>query len=135
MTINTELLEACIERLNGPVDYYKDQDLVIKIRALLDAEQSAVSEPMMCLYGDDGYACCEDGPCQADFYNDSLAAPPAAPLPEPLTKEEYTALAHRIASKYAHRSDPQYIAYTFLPHTLEDFVRAIEKAHNIGAKE
>jgi hypothetical protein len=60
---------------------------------------------------------------------------PAAPLPEPLTKEAYTALAHRIASKYAHRSDPQYIAYTFLPHTLEDFVRAIENAHNIGEKQ
>lgn len=61
-------------------------------------------------------------------------APPAEA--KPLTQEQYTALAHRIASKYAHRSDPQYIAYTFLPHTLEQFVRAIEAAHgivNIGA--
>ena len=51
--------------------------------------------------------------------------------PKPLTDEEYTALAHRIASKYAHRSDLSYIAYTFLPHTLEQFVRAIEAAHGI----
>ena len=48
--------------------------------------------------------------------------------PVPLTTEEYTALAHRIASKYAHRSDPRHIAYTFLPHTLEQFVRGIEQA-------
>lgn len=52
---------------------------------------------------------------------------PADPAPVPLTVDEYTALAHRIASKYAHRSDPRHIAYTFLPHTLEQFVRKIEQ--------
>lgn len=56
---------------------------------------------------------------------------PASVAREPLTIEKYTALAHRIASKYAHRSDPAYIAYTFPPHTLEQFVRAIEQAHGI----
>ena len=45
-----------------------------------------------------------------------------------LTDEEYTDLAHRIASKYAHRTDPTFVAYTFLPHTLEQFVRSIEDA-------
>jgi hypothetical protein len=44
-----------------------------------------------------------------------------------LTNEEYTNIAHRTASKYAHRTDPNFIAYTFLPHTLEHFVQLIEK--------
>jgi len=43
-----------------------------------------------------------------------------------LTNEEYVDLAHRIASKYTHRTDPTFTAYTFLPHTLEQFVRSIE---------
>lgn len=68
----------------------------------------------------------------ANAFCKSVDAPPAA---VPLTKEAYTALAHRIASKYAHRSDPQYIAYTFLPHTLDDFVRAIEAAHGITGEK
>jgi hypothetical protein len=58
----------------------------------------------------------------------------APPRREPLTAEEYTELAHRISSKYAHRSDPKHIAYTFLPHTLEQFVRSLEAAHGIGVK-
>jgi len=61
------------------------------------------------------------------------AVPPSR---EPLTPEKYTELAHRIASKYAHRSDPKHIAYTFLPHTLGQFVRCLEAAHGItGGKE
>lgn len=54
----------------------------------------------------------------------------------PLTTEEYTDLAHRIASKYAHSSDPRHSAYTFLPHTLEQFVRGIEQAvrRKVGLK-
>ena len=51
-----------------------------------------------------------------------------------LTTEQYTALAHRIASKYSHRSDLTFTAYTFLPHTLEQFARAIELHHGIGDK-
>lgn len=57
--------------------------------------------------------------------------PVCPPASVPLTPEKYTALAHRIASNYAHRSDPKHIAYTFLPHTLEQFVRAIEAEHGI----
>jgi hypothetical protein len=53
---------------------------------------------------------------------------------QPLTTEAYTALAHRIASKYSHRSDLTFTAYTFLPHTLEQFARAIELHHGIGDK-
>ena len=53
------------------------------------------------------------------------------PARQPLPADTYTALAHRIATKYAHRSDPAFCGYAFLPHTLEQFVRAIEQAHNI----
>jgi hypothetical protein len=62
-----------------------------------------------------------------------LLAPPTRR--QPLTEPQYTALAHRIASKYAHRTDPGFIAYTFLPHTLEQFVRAIEAGPGIGVTE
>ena len=30
-------------------------------------------QPIACSYGDNGYACCEGGPCQADVHNDKLA--------------------------------------------------------------
>lgn len=53
--------------------------------------------------------------------------PPPAEVPL-LTTDEYTALAHRIASDYRHSGCQQHIAYTFLPHTLEQFVREIERA-------
>lgn len=56
------------------------------------------------------------------------------PRLEPLTTEKYTELAHRIASKYTHRSDPAFTGYTFLPHTLEQFVRSVEEVHGIGVK-
>ncbi len=49
---------------------------------------------------------------------------------KPLTTDEYTAIARGTASKYSHRSDPTFVAYTFLPDTLEDFVRTIEAAHD-----
>ena len=50
------------------------------------------------------------------------------PARKPLPADTYTALAHRIATKYAHRSDPAFCGYAFLPNTLEQFVRAIEEA-------
>ena len=50
--------------------------------------------------------------------------------PMPLEKAEE--LAHVTASKYTHRSDPLFTAYTFLPHTLSDFVRKVERFHGIG---
>jgi len=51
---------------------------------------------------------------------------------KPLTTEQYTALAHRMCSRYRHDSHPAYIEYTFQRHTLEDFVRAIEHANSIN---
>jgi hypothetical protein len=45
---------------------------------------------------------------------------------EPLTPERILEIAHRMATKYAHRSDPTYHSYAFVPHTMIDFVRAIE---------
>lgn len=45
-----------------------------------------------------------------------------------LTREQWESIAHRTASRYSHRSDPHYIAYTFLPHTLEDFVIKLQDA-------
>lgn len=69
----------------------------------------------------------------ADKHGRPLVPLYTAPQPtrQPLPADTYTALAHRIATKYAHRSDPAFCGYAFLPHTLEQFVRAIEQAHNI----
>lgn len=43
----------------------------------------------------------------------------------PISFEQFTALAHRTASRYSHRSEPGKVAYTFLPHTLADFHRRV----------
>lgn len=43
-----------------------------------------------------------------------------------LTRQQWETIAHRTASRYSHRSDPSFIAYTFLPHTLEDFVNKLQ---------
>lgn len=45
-----------------------------------------------------------------------------------ITLEAFTALAHRTASRYSHRSEPDKAAYTFLPHTLADFHRLVCEA-------
>ena len=45
-------------------------------------------KPIACSYGDNGYACCEGGPCQADVHNDKLAeqqAPATAQAEESVT--------------------------------------------------
>lgn len=54
-----------------------------------------------------------------------------------LTPDEYTALAHRTASKYTHCSDPTFTGYTFMPHTLDQFVDAVQSAvlAKLGATE
>ena len=57
------------------------------------------------------------------------------PPRQPLTVETFTKLAHRMATKYTHRSDPSFAGYAFLPHTLEQFVRAIEAAHGITGSQ
>ena len=35
-----------------------------------DLEKAAQQEPVACRYGDNGYACCEGGPCAAEEHND-----------------------------------------------------------------
>jgi len=45
--------------------------------------------------------------------------------PLPISLEKFTELAHRTASRYSHRSELEKVAYTFLPHTLEDFHRQV----------
>ena len=63
-------------------------------------------QPIACSYGDNGYACCEGGPCQADVHNDKLAeqqapagaqaeesVPAPAPPPECETEAEKRAFA------------------------------------------
>lgn len=61
-------------------------------------------KPIACSYGDNGYACCEGGPCQADVHNDKLAEQQApataqaadsvpAPPPECETEAEKRAFA------------------------------------------
>lgn len=52
--------------------------------------------------------------------------------PQPMPIEKAEEIAHRTASRYTHKSDKSFTAYTFLPHTLEQFVRLIEKFHGIG---
>lgn len=47
-----------------------------------------------------------------------------------ITLEAFTELAHRTASRYSHRSEPDKAAYTFLPHTLEAFHRQVCEAMN-----
>ena len=43
----------------------------------------AGGELVACTYGDNGYACCEGGPCQADLHNERIAAPPPQAVREP----------------------------------------------------
>lgn len=54
-------------------------------------------ELVACTYGDNGYACCEGGPCQAELHNEKIAAPPPQAVREPLTPEQ-------IAEGFANRS-------------------------------
>ena len=56
----------------------------------------------------------------------------AQPERKPLSDAEIEAMAHRMASTYAHRTDPTSHAYGFVRHTLINFVRAVEAAHKIG---
>lgn len=111
----------------------RDAEIALLKQSLLDAEALAepAVEPAAYRYkylnfmGDEVWS--QDMPRNGKVLEtQALYTSPPPPAEVPLTTEEYTAMAHRIASKYAHRSDPQHIAYTFLPNTLEQFVRAIE---------
>lgn len=46
---------------------------------------AVAGEPVACTYGDNGYACCEGGPCQAELHNERIAAPQPTPVRKPLT--------------------------------------------------
>ncbi len=50
---------------------------------------------------------------------------------QPLPADTYTALAHRIATRFTYSTDRSFCEYYFAIHTLEQFVRAIEQAHGI----
>ena len=53
------------------------------------------------------------------------------PARQPLPADTYTALAHRIATRFTYSTDRSFCEYYFAIHTLEQFVRAIEQAHGI----
>lgn len=53
----------------------------------------AGGELVACTYGDNGYACCEGGPCQAELHNEKIAAPPPQAVQEQLTDEQINAAA------------------------------------------
>ena len=66
----------------------------------------------------------------SDDVQEALTAARAA-LAQPqggLTDEEIETLAHRMATKYTHRSDPTSHSYGFVRHTLIDFARKILEA-------
>jgi hypothetical protein len=71
-------LEA-LEKLNNTNSHWwqeVDENVIVQLSnaesALREAlaEQQAQQEPVTCRYGDNGYACCEGGPCAAEEHND-----------------------------------------------------------------
>ena len=48
-------------------------DATYMLRASPGQAPAQPDQPIACSYGDNGYACCEGGPCQADVHNDKLA--------------------------------------------------------------
>lgn len=52
--------------------------------------------------------------------------------PQPMPIEKAEEIANHTASRYKHGLQNGFTAYTFLPHTLEHFVRKIEEFHGIG---
>lgn len=89
--------------------YYSREAVLECIDAALASHGQAPAQPdqpIACSYGDNGYACCEGGPCQADVHNDKLAEQQApataqaadsvtapAPPPECETEAEKRAFA------------------------------------------
>ena len=69
-------------------------DATCAMRASHGEAPAQPDQPIACSYGDNGYACCEGGPCQADVHNDKLAEQQApAPPPECETEAEKRAFA------------------------------------------
>lgn len=77
-----------------------------------------------CTYGDNGYACCEGGPCQAELHNEKIAAPPPQAVREPreMTQLEYERL-QAISLDYSDSEDEC--------TGFRDGWRAAEKHHGI----
>jgi len=51
---------------------------------------------------------------------------------KPIPVEQFSTNAYKASSsRYSRRSEPYCIGYSFLPHGLEQFVRAIEAYHGI----
>jgi hypothetical protein len=65
---------------------------------------------------------------QNDMLDKELAIREQKPMPIEKAEE----IAYRTASRYTHKPDVSFKAYTFLSQTLEDFVRNIERLHGIG---
>lgn len=109
--------------------------------ALCEAELARVDEPVayeeFAVKFANGRRLTYDKPTDLPSYIQSrpLYATPQEAVSQPgqaveLSQQEAEALAHRRASRYTHRSEPSYVAYTFLPHTLMDFVRDVIAAIN-----
>lgn len=54
----------------GWVDYGPTKHDLFACEPLYTHPQPRQQEPVACRYGDNGYACCEDGPCAAEEHND-----------------------------------------------------------------
>jgi len=79
-------------------------DATCAMRASHGQAPAQPDQPIACSYGDNGYACCEGGPCQADVHNDKLAeqqAPATAQAADSVPAVERE--QERIAFKDAHR--------------------------------
>ena len=74
-------------------------DATCALRASHGQAPAQPDQPIVCSYGDNGYACCEGGPCQADVHNDKLVEQQApataqaeesvpAPVPPPECEPE-----------------------------------------------
>ena len=122
ITVDKDLIEQALDTIGYYASVCGEDEQETPAKRTQKALRAALAEPAVqqCGY-DETTGNCTKNPC---CYT---SPPPPAEVPL-LTTDEYTTLAHRIASKYAHRSDPQHIAYTFLPHTLEQFAREIERA-------
>lgn len=98
-------------------------DRIRELEAQLEAIGAGGVGPLMGAWSPDDTAHRPGGLPQTELAPDCQQS-----ITRRLTREQWESIAHRTASRYSHRSDPHYIAYTFLPHTLEDFVIKLQDA-------
>ena len=72
-------------------------DATHTLRASLGQAPAQPDQPIACSYGDNGYACCEGGPCQADVHNDKLAEQQAPATAQADSMQEDAACWHWLA--------------------------------------